>query len=97
MFALRFVLVHVHRRCHACRRSQPLTAIAVLGALLAFTSPAAAQFRSTRAVLQANSPFMGGVPNVCTRTITLTVADAIFRALDHLGVLMSEQNTETAQ
>ena len=61
---------------------QPATAIAVLGALLAFTSPAAAQFRSTAPSLQANSPFMGGVPNgtATSEPITLTVADAIFRA-----------------
>jgi outer membrane protein TolC len=43
---------------------------------------------------------MGGVPTgtAITEPIRLTVADAIFRALDHnLGVLLAEQNTATAR
>lgn len=68
--------------------------------LLAIATPAAAQFRSSAPQLPETSPYMGGVPTG-TRTaepIRLTVADAIFRALDHnLGVLLAEQDTATAR
>ena len=75
------------------------TATAALSVLLTFAAPAMAQFRSTAPSLATNSPFLGGVPTgtVTTEPIKLTVADAIFRALEHnLGVLLREQDTETA-
>jgi outer membrane protein TolC len=68
--------------------------------VLAIALPAAAQERSGVPSLPASSPFMGGVPTgtLSPEPIRLTVAQAIFRALDHnLGVLLAEQNTGTAQ
>jgi outer membrane protein TolC len=61
--------------------------------------PAAAQIRSAPAP-PTNSPFLGGVPQgtATTETLSLPVADAIRRALDHnLGVLMSEQGIDRAR
>jgi outer membrane protein TolC len=71
-----------------------------LGLLLTASSPAAAQYRSTAPSLPDNSPFLGGVPSgtVTSEPLRVTVAQAIFRALDHnLGVLLAEQNTEAAR
>jgi outer membrane protein TolC len=65
-----------------------------------FASPASAQTSRVGPSLPETSPFTGGVPTgtPTSEPIRLTAADAIFRALDHnLGVLMSEQNTETAR
>jgi outer membrane protein TolC len=73
--------------------------LGAVAALLLAASPAMAQIRPGPAVPQT-SPFLGGVPTgtATTEPIKLTAIDAIFRALDHnLGVLLSEQNTETAR
>jgi outer membrane protein TolC len=80
-------------------RVRPVTTIGLL-AWLAIAAPAAAQFQSGAPSLPDNSPFMGGVPAgaVTPEPIRLTIAQAIFRALDqNLGVLLAEQNTETAR
>ena len=53
-----------------------------------------------RPIGSRTSPLMGGVPTgtPTAEPIRLTAADAIFRSLDHnLGVLLSEQGTETAR
>jgi outer membrane protein TolC len=81
-----------------CIRRRPAPAIG-LGLLLAGALPASAQIRSTAPSLSENSPFLGGVPTgtVTAAPIRLTIAQAIFRSLDHnLGVLLAEQNTEAA-
>jgi outer membrane protein TolC len=73
-----------------------ITAVAVL---LTAASPAAAQIRPGPSVPD-RSPVMGGVPTgtATAEPIRLSALDAIFRALEHnLGVLLSEQNTETAR
>jgi outer membrane protein TolC len=59
-------------------------------------------FGQTRAMPQipANSPFLGGVPQgtATAETLTITVAEAIRRALDrNLAVLTSEQGIERAR
>jgi outer membrane protein TolC len=80
-------------------RRRPLVPIGVL-ALLVCGTAASAQSRTATPSLPETSPFMGGVPTgtATTEPIRLTVADAIFRALDHnLGVLLAEQNTATAR
>jgi outer membrane protein TolC len=77
-----------------------LAAVIGLGMLLAGAPPALAQFHSTAPSLPDNSPFLGGVPSgtVTAEPIRLTVAQAIFRSLEHnLGVLLAEQNTEAAR
>jgi outer membrane protein TolC len=81
------------------RRLWPVTPFGVL-VLLLIGAPAVAQDRSPAPSLPESSPFMGGVPTgtVSTEPIRLTVAQAIFRALDHnLGVLLAEQNTQSAR
>jgi outer membrane protein TolC len=68
--------------------------------ILAIAAPAGAQLRSGAPSLPATSPFAGGVPTgtLSPDPIRLTVAQAIYRALDHnLGVLLREQDTETAR
>jgi outer membrane protein TolC len=79
------------------RRYVPNAAVAV--AVLS-AAPALAQVSRIGPTLPNTSPFMGGVPTgtPTSEAIRLTAADAIFRALDHnLGVLMAEQNSETAR
>jgi outer membrane protein TolC len=68
--------------------------------LLAGAGPAAAQFGPTGPSLPDNSRFRGGVPTgtVTSEPVRLTLAQAIFRALDHnLGVLLAGHDTEAAQ
>ena len=77
---------------------QPVRIIAA-AALLGAASPAGAQIRPGPSIPDS-SPFLGGVPTgtPTAEPIRLTAPDAIFRALDHnLGVLLSEQGTETAR
>jgi outer membrane protein TolC len=78
-----------------------LRLIVVFGVtLLAAAVPARAQFGSTTTSLPDMSPFRGGVPTgaVTSGSMRLTLAEAVFRALDHnLGVLLAEQNTEAAR
>ena len=71
----------------------------ILILLLAIATPARGQ---TRPALQPppNSPFLGGVPQgtATAEPLTITVADAIRRALEHnLAVLTSEQGVDRAQ
>jgi outer membrane protein TolC len=80
-------------------RSRSIGATAIVLAL-AVAAPASAQIRRIGPSVSDTNPLMGGVPTgtVSPEPIRLTAGDAIFRALDHnLGVLLSEQNTETAR
>lgn len=79
----------------------PIPPVGLLGTvvLLLTAAPATAQIRPGPSMAET-SPFLGGVPTgtATAEPIKLTAVDAIFRALDHnLGVLLSEQNTETAR
>jgi outer membrane protein TolC len=81
------------------RLLQPVTLPGVL-TLLLVASPASAQLRTAAPSLPETSPLMGGVPtgSATAEPIRLTVADAIFRALEHnLGLLLAEQNTQGAR
>lgn len=75
--------------------------LAVLAVLLSAAAPAAAQaLHPSVPSLPAGSPFMGGVPTgtATTEPLRLTIAQAIYRALDHnLGLLLAQQDTETAR
>jgi outer membrane protein TolC len=63
--------------------------------------PAAAQLRTTlQQPLPSTSPFNGSVPQgtVSPEPLTLTIVDAIHRALDHnLGVLQAEESVDRAK
>ena len=85
---------------HLLRSRRSLVAASGLFVLLGCAAPATAQFRSAAPTIPDNSPFLGGVPSgtVTTEPVRLTVAQAIFRALDHnLGLLLAEQDTEAAR
>ena len=73
--------------------------LAMVLLVAAVAAPSAAQVRTSVPQLPNTSPFYGGVPQgtATAEPIPLTISDVIFRALDHnLGVLLSEQNAETA-
>jgi outer membrane protein TolC len=73
--------------------------IAVLLCLAGLAAPAAAQSRQAP-LPPANSPLLGGVPQgaATAETLTLTVGDAIRRALEHnLAVLASDQGIDRAR
>ena len=78
----------------------PIYSVGLLGtAVLLTAAPATAQIRPGPS-MTPTSPFLGGIPSgtATAEPIKLTAVDAIFRALEHnLGVLLSEQNTETAR
>jgi outer membrane protein TolC len=81
-------------------RSAAVTTTAMVAFTVVAASPAAAQIRRTGPSVPETSPTLGGVPTgtVTAEPIRLTAATAIYRALDYnLGVLLSEQNTETAR
>jgi outer membrane protein TolC len=79
----------------------------VLTAALGVSAPAAAQGQPApgsgapgREALSPSSPFLGSVPSgtATAETISLSVGEAIARALEHnLGLLMAEHSTQQAE
>lgn len=81
-----------------------LTTFKRFGAVLLLAAgaatPAAAQIRSTTVLPPPGSPFLGGVPDptASPHAITISLGDAIRRALDHnLGVLQAGEGIERAR
>ena len=77
-----------------------LLSLLLLLAVGAAPRPAAAQEQPARQPASNASPFFGGVPNgiATTEPITLSILDAINRALEHnLGLLMSENGVGRAE
>jgi outer membrane protein TolC len=84
-----------------------LPLLVVLAASLGAVAPSAAQGQSapgsgapSREALAPSSPFLGSVPagTVTADTISLSVGDAIGRALEHnLGLLLAEHSTTLAE
>lgn len=78
--------------------NQPRTLV-LLFALAAVIAPAAPALAQPSLTLPRNSPFAGGVPSgtATAEPITLTIVQAVQRALEHnLGLLLAEQSTDAA-
>jgi outer membrane protein TolC len=79
---------------------KPFITLATAFLLLAFSGAASAQSRGTALVPPSGSPFLGGIPDrsPTNEPLTLSIADAIHRALDHnLGAIEAEGGLEHAR